>query len=309
MKKDSRILIIGIRNMDGIALLQYFQMYGFCNVSLEAPSDADLMNPVTTRQFFDTVRPEYVFVTHIKSGGIQANMRYPAELMQVNLMVQSHVIQAAYESGVKHLLYLGSSCAYPKECPQPITEDALLSGPLESTSEAYSIAKIAGIKLCQAYRRQYGVNYFSVIPATIYGPHDHFDLERSHVMSALIRKFHEAKLARTDTVTLWGSGQPRREFIYVDDLVDACLLLMEQNAPPDLINVGPGVDVAIKDLAELIREVVGFEGNIRFDTSKPDGTFQKLLDNRQITKLGWQAKTSLREGVERTYQWYQTNAS
>ena len=268
--------------------------------------------------FFESEQPQYVFMAAAKVGGIWANDRYPAEFIYQNLMIQSNVIHAAYRASVAKLLFLGSSCIYPRECPQPMKEEYLLSGELEATNEPYAIAKIAGVKMCQAYNRQYGTRFVSVMPTNLYGPGDNFDLQNSHVLPALIRKSHEAKMAdksrgarreRKNAVTVWGTGAPRREFLYVDDLAEACLFVMNHYEENEILNVGVGKDISIKELAELTNAVVGFEGDLVFDDSKPDGTPRKLLDVTRLKALGWQSRTSLRQGIEQTYRWFVENVA
>jgi GDP-L-fucose synthase len=265
--------------------------------------------------FFKSEKPEYVFLAAARVGGILANNTYPAEFIYENLMIQTNVIHAAYKAGVKKLLFLGSSCIYPRECPQPMKEDYLLSGKLEPTNEPYAVAKIAGIKMVESYNRQYGTNYVSVMPTNAYGPGDNFDLAACHVFPALIRKFHEGKesdksrvTSDKQVVTIWGSGKARREFLYVDDLADACLFIMLHYSGSEVLNIGVGKDISIGELANLIKEIVGFQGEVRYDASKPDGTPQKLLDVSKLRALGWQSKTSLREGINKTYRWYVQNA-
>lgn len=304
MEKRAKIFIVGDKDIAGAALIQHFKLNGFGNILSESTHGLDLIEQNSVYSFFKKEKPEYVFLTYVKSGGIVANMKYPAEFIYNNLQIQSNIIHYSYKFGVKKLLFMGSSCIYPRNCPQPMKEEYLLSGELEKTSEPYSIAKIAGIKMCQSYSQQYGVNYISVIPATIYGPKDDFDPENSHVISSLIRKFHEAKVNSEDKVVVWGTGRPRREFLYVDDMIDACIFLMNNYNPSEIINVGRGKDVSIKELALLIKDILGFKGEIIFDEIKPDGTPQKLLDNSKITKLAWEAKTSLGKGVALTYNWY-----
>lgn len=304
MEKGAKIFIVGDKSIIGAALLHYFKLEAFNYIFSESTYSVDLMDQNSVYSFLKKDKPEYVFLTYVKSGGIVANMEYPAEFIYNNLQIQSNIIHYSYEFGVKKLLFLGSSCIYPRGCLQPIKEDYLLSGELEKSSEPFAIAKIAGIKMCQSYSRQYGTNYISVIPATIYGPRDEFDLQESHVIPALIRRFHEAKINGEDKVIVWGTGRPRREFIYVDDVVSACIFLMDNYNLPETINVGGGNDLSIKELALLIKDIVGFKGEIIFDGTKPDGTPQKLLDNSKITKMGWEAKTSLKEGITLTYNWY-----
>jgi GDP-L-fucose synthase len=258
--------------------------------------------------WFSTNNIEHVYLAAAKVGGIHANSTYPAEFIATNLAIQQNVIHAAWEHGVQKLLFLGSSCIYPRDAAQPMREDALLSGPLEPTNEWYAIAKIAGIKMCQAYRQQYGFNAISLMPTNLYGPGDNFDLENSHVLPALIRKFHEAKEAGADAVEVWGTGTPQREFLHVDDLADACAFLMENYDSGEIVNVGWGKDISIGELAHLIAEVVGFEGELAFDSSKPDGTPRKLLDTSRLSSLGWSPSISLRDGIEETYRWYRSTA-
>jgi GDP-L-fucose synthase len=304
MEKDAKIFIAGDKSLEGGALIQYFRLHGFDNVLSESMVGLNLAEQDSVYSFFKKEKPEYLFLTHLKSGGIVANMKYPAEFIYTNLQIQNNIVHASYISGVKKLLFLGSSCVYPKNCLQPMKEKYLLTGELEKTNESYSIAKIVGIKMCQAYSQQYHVNYISVIPATIYGPEDDFDLEKSHVFSSLIRKFHKAKLNNEKSVIVWGTGRPRREFIYVDDIIDACIFLMDSYNSSEVINIGCGEDISIEELALLIKDTVGFKGEIIFDQSKPDGVVQKLLDNSKIRKLGWSPKITLEEGVTRTYNWY-----
>lgn len=303
MQKDSKIYIAGHSGLVGSAILRNLQAEGYHNLIFRTHSELDLCNQQAVRAFFEKERPEYVFLAAAKVGGILANNTYPADFIYNNLAIQISVIHNAYLYGVKKLLFLGSSCIYPKYAPQPMKEEYLLTGLLEPTNEPYAIAKIAGIKMCQAYHRQYGANFISVMPTNLYGPGDNFDLEASHVLSALIRKFHEAKLSG-QPVTIWGTGAPRREFLYVDDLAVACLFLMNSYDETDIINIGTGVDISIKELAGLISEVIGYKGEIVFDSTKPDGMPKKLLDVTRINSLGWKAETGLREGIEKTYKWY-----
>ena len=306
MEKDSRIYVAGHNGLVGSAIYRKLQQEGYANIICRTHKELDLCNQAAVEDFFKQERPEYVFLAAAKVGGIMANNTYPAEFIYINLAIEVNVIHCAYKYGVKKLLFLGSSCIYPKHSPQPIKEEYLLTGALEPTNEPYAIAKIAGIKMCQSYNRQYGTNFISTMPTNLYGPGDNFDLETSHVLPALIRKFHEAKLSGT-SVTLWGTGTPRREFLYVDDLADACLFLMDNYDGNEIINVGVGKDISIKELAELISDVVGYKGEIIYDTSKPDGMPVKRLDVSRINSLGWYAKTSLKEGIEKTYQWYLEN--
>ena len=308
MNNSSRIYIAGHRGLVGSAIVRRLEKDGYKNLLLRTSKELDLQDLQATYTFFEAERPEYVFLAAAKVGGILANDTYPADFISENLTIQQNVIQAAHKFGVTKLLFLGSSCIYPKMSPQPIKEEYLLTGPLEPTNEWYAIAKIAGIKLCQAYNKQYGTRFISAMPTNLYGPNDNFDLQSSHVLPAMIRKFHEAKIkeeaGEKASVVLWGSGTPRREFLHVDDLADACLHLMhhyEGNAP---INVGTGDDVTIRELAELIADVIGFKGEVQWDISKPDGTPRKLLDVSQINALMWTACTSLESGIRQTYKWY-----
>lgn len=307
MDKQSKILIVGHNDIIENALVAHFQQAGYKNIF---SSSALALNPTiqpSVYQFFQKRRPEYVFLASTKSGGIEANMKHSAEFIYHNLESQNNVVYAAHSFGVKKLLYFAGSCIYPKVCPQPIKEEYLLTAPLEPTSEAYSIAKIAGLKLCQHYRRQYQMNNIVAIPATIYGPGSDVDLETAHVIGALIGKFSRAVKENHKEVTVWGTGKPRREFLYVDDFVDACLFLMEHYEEESQIHIGCGTDVSIQELAEIISEIAGFKGNIVLDSTRPDGTMQKLMDNSRITKMGWKAKVGLKEGIRKTYQWYGRN--
>jgi GDP-L-fucose synthase len=349
MKKDSRIYIAGHRGLVGSAILRRLQTAGYTNYTLRPHRELDLEIQKDVWDFFEEERPEYVFLAAAKVGGILANNTYPADFIYNNLLIQVNVIKAAHAYGVKKLLFLGSSCIYPKFAPQPMKEEYLLTGPLEPTNEPYAVAKIAGIKLCQSYNRQYKTNFISVMPTNLYGPNDNFDLNSSHVLPAMIRKFHEAKVAMqqgekqvegeekvkggseknvsshtlpmpgSGSVVLWGTGSPYREFLHVDDLADACVFLMEQfdssSLPlpcdpcpvPGLINIGTGQDITIKELAEMIKGIVGFEGEIVWDSSKPDGTPRKLLDVSMLKALGWRPKITLEEGIKSTFEWYVEN--
>jgi GDP-L-fucose synthase len=304
MNKDSRIFVAGHRGLVGGALLRRLQADGYPNLLTRTSAELDLRNQAAVERFFEQERPDYVLLAAAKVGGIHANDTYPADFLRDNLQIQTNVIDAAYRRGTKKLLFLGSSCVYPKHAPQPMPEECLLTGPLEPTNEWYAIAKIAGIKLCQAYRRQYGFNAISVMPTNLYGPGDNFDLQNSHVLPALLRKFHEAKTAAAPEAVVWGSGTPRREFMHVDDLADACLFLMRTYDEEGLINVGWGEDLSIAELAELVARTVGFEGRRVFDSSKPDGTPRKLLDTRRLKALGWTPRISLSKGLADTYRWY-----
>jgi GDP-L-fucose synthase len=307
MNLQSRTYIAGHRGMVGSAIHRNLEARGYHNIITRTHSEFDLTNQQAVNNFFETQRPEYVFLAAAKVGGILANSTYPAEFIYENLMIEANVIHAAYTHSVKKLLFLGSSCIYPKLAPQPLKEEYLLTGELEVTNEAYAVAKIAGIRLCKHYNEQYGTNFISVMPTNLYGPNDNYDPETSHVMAALIRKFHEAKLNNAPQVVVWGTGTPRREFLHVDDMADACVYLMENYDAADIgefVNIGVGEDLTIRELAELIRDIVGYEGEIVYDTSKPDGTPRKLLDVTKLHKLGWQAKISLRDGIEQAYNWY-----
>lgn len=306
MHKDERIYVAGHRGLVGSALVRKLRAEGYSHLILKTRDELDLTDQRAVEEFFAKERPDYVFLAAAKVGGILANSTYPADFIRINLQIQTNVIDAAYRYGVKKLLFLGSSCIYPKYAPQPMKEEYLLTGPLEPTNEPYAIAKIAGIKMCQAYRRQYGFNAISLMPTNLYGPGDNFDPMTSHVIPALIRKFHEAK-EKGQPVTVWGTGTPRREFLHVDDLADAALFLMKVYEDEAIINVGTGEDISIKELAELIAEVVGFKGEILYDTSKPDGTPRKLLDVSRLFSMGWRPKISLREGIAATYQWFVTH--
>jgi len=307
MDKTDRIFVAGHRGMVGSALVRRLEAEAFSNVVTRERSQLDLTDESAVAKFFAEERPDIVIVAAAKVGGIKANNDYPVEFLVENLRIQSNVIRAAHENGVRKLLFLGSSCIYPKFAPQPIPETALLSGPLEQTNEAYAIAKIAGIKLCQAYCREYGKNFISVMPTNLYGPNDNFDLETSHVLAALLRKAHEAKTRNDRNLVVWGTGKPRREFLHVDDLASACLLLLEKYDSPEIINVGCGEDISIRELAELICDVVGFDGELAWDTTKPDGTLRKLLDVTKIRALDWKPVITLRDGINQTYDWFVAN--
>lgn len=307
MDKTSRIYVAGHRGLVGSAICRRLQSEKYTNLIAKARQELDLLNQSAVDRFFAAEKPEHVFLAAAKVGGILANSTQPAEFIYENLLVQTNVIDAAYRHGAKKLLFLGSSCIYPKFAPQPIREDALLTSPLEPTNEAYAIAKIAGLKMAEAYRKQYGFDAISLMPTNLYGPHDNFDPESSHVVPALIRRFHEAAQRNSPEVTLWGTGTVRREFLHVDDLADACVFLMQNYDQPEIINVGTGEDVTIRELAELIAEITGFRGRIVQDTSKPDGTPRKLLDVSRLNALGWRARISLREGLEQTYRWFTTH--
>lgn len=304
MKAQSRIYVAGHRGLVGSAIVRRLEADGHENILTRARAEVDLTDARQVEAFFERERPEYVFLAAARVGGILANKTYPVEFLRDNLRIEMNVIEAAYRYGTKKLMFLGSSCIYPKYAPQPMKEEHLLSGELEPTNEPYAIAKIAGIKLCQAYNCQYGTDFVSLMPTNLFGPGDNFDPETSHVLPALIRKFHEAKEHEEPTVTVWGTGEPRREFLHVDDLAEACSYLMNSPSTDEIVNVGVGKDISIKELADLVKEVVGYEGRIVYDTSMPDGTPRKLLDVSRLRRLGWQAKTPLREGIEQTYAWF-----
>jgi GDP-L-fucose synthase len=304
----SSIYIAGHRGLVGSALVRYLESRGQPNIVVRSRHELDLRDTNAVREFLLSARPEAVVMAAAKVGGIQANNNLPVEFLLENLQIQNNIISASFEAGVKKFLFLGSSCIYPKLAPQPIHEESLLSGPLEPTNKPYAIAKIAGIELCQAYCREYGANFISAMPTNLYGPGDNFDLDSSHVLPALIRKAHEAKINNRPAFSVWGSGSPRREFLYVDDLADALVFLLEKYDSPEVINVGCGEDVTIRELAGIVSDVVGFKGELIFDPSKPDGTPRKLLDTTRLQKLGWTPRVSLRDGIEQTYQWYLRSA-
>ena len=299
----SRVFVAGHTGLVGSAICRRLAADGV-DPLVASRSELDLINQAAVDAWFGENDVEQVYLAAAKVGGIHANDTYPAEFLRDNLAIQTNLIHAAWKNGVKKLLFLGSSCIYPKHTPQPMPEDSLLTGPLETTNEWYAVAKIAGIKMCQAYRKQYGFDAISLMPTNLYGPGDNFDLENSHVLPALIRKFHEAKEAKAPTVTVWGTGSPRREFLHVDDLANACVFLMENYSSPEIVNVGWGKDISIAELAAMIRTVVGFEGDLEFDASKPDGTIRKLLDTSRLKNLGWQPTVSLEKGIADTYKWY-----
>ncbi len=307
MNKDSKIYVAGHRGLVGSAIVRRLRDDGYTNLILKTSQEVDLRRQQAVEDLFAAERPEYVFIAAAKVGGINANNTYRAEFLYDNLMIESNIIHSAYLSGVEKLLFLGSSCIYPKLCPQPMQEEHLLTGYLEPTNEPYAIAKIAGLKLCENYCRQYGVNFISAMPTNLYGLNDNFDLANSHVLPALLRKTHEAKINNAEAVEIWGTGSPLREFLYVDDLADALVFLMDHYDDIQFVNVGTGEEVSIKDLALLIKAVVGYEGELKFDSSKPDGTPRKLLDTSKINAAGWQPKTSLKKGLELTYQWFVEN--
>ena len=307
MLKDAKIYVAGSNGMVGSAIVRALKAKGYINIVVKSSKELDLKNQQAVHDFFNQEQPEYVFLAAAKVGGIHANNSYPATFIYDNLMIQSNVIQAAYDFNVKKLLFLGSSCIYPKFAPQPIKEEYLLTGSLEPTNEAYAIAKIAGLKMCQFYKQQYGCNFISAMPTNLFGVNDNFNLENSHVLPALLRKFIEAKQNNKQEVTIWGSGTPKREFLFVDDLAEACLFLMENYNGIETVNIGTGEDVSIKELAETIMKIVGFEGSLIFDASKPDGAPRKLLDVSKINNLGWKHQTSLENGIQKTLNWIQKN--
>ena len=307
MDKSDKIFVAGHRGMVGSALVRRLEAEAFSNIVTRERAQLDLTDESAVAKIFKEEHPEIVIVAAAKVGGIKANNDYPVEFLVENLRIQNNVISSAYDNGVHKLLFLGSSCIYPEFAPQPIPESALLTGQLEPTNEAYAIAKIAGVKLCQAYAREYGANFISAMPANLYGPNDNFDLETSHVLAALLRKAHEAKLRNDRKLIVWGSGKPRREFLHVDDLAAACLLLLEKYDSPEIINVGCGEDISIRELAELVCDVVGFGGELAWDATKPDGTPRKLLDISKIRALDWKPAIPLREGIQRTYDWFLKN--
>jgi len=307
MQKSDKIFVAGHRGLVGSAIIRRVESEGFDNLSKRDRSELDLADEEAVQHFFAQEKPGVVIFAAARVGGIKANNDFPVEFLLDNLRIQNNLIHAAHQAGVRKLLFLGSSCIYPKFAPQPIPETALLSGPLEPTNEAYAIAKIAGIKLCQAYSREYGANFISAMPTNLYGPNDNFDLETSHVLAALLRKAHEAKTRKARELIVWGSGKPRREFLHVDDLASACLFLLEKYDSPEIINVGCGADISIRELAELICDVVGFDGELTWDTTKPDGTPRKLLDITKLRDLGWRPTIPLRDGVAQTYDWFLAN--
>lgn len=318
MNKDAKIFVAGHRGLAGSAIVRELKAQGYCNLLLKNRDECDLTDRQAVKTLFEKEKPDYVFLAAAKVGGILANSTYPADFIRENLLIQNNVIEAAYHSKVKRLLFLGSSCIYPKNCPQPIKEEYLLTGELEATNRPYAIAKIAGIEMCWAYNRQYGTQYIAAMPTNLYGPNDNFDLQTSHVLPALIRKIHEAKVTGAKSITAWGTGMPRREFLYVDDLANACVFLMNlpnaqyqtllhEDKPP-IINVGCGEDISIKELVELIKEVIGYQGKVIWDTSKPDGTMRKVLEIGQLPNLGWQPKVALKSGIAQAYQAFLTKA-
>ena len=307
MELNSKIFVAGHNGMVGSAIVRRLKELGYTNIITKGKKELDLSNQFQVSQFFHFERPEYVFLSAAKVGGIKANKDFKADFIYQNIMIQSNIINSSHQSGVKKLLFLGSSCIYPKMSNQPIKEEYLLSGYLEPTNDAYAVAKISGIKMCQSYNEQYGDNFISVMPTNLYGPNDNYDLNNSHVLPAMIRKFHESKLEDKDKVEIWGTGTPMREFLYVDDLADACIYLMLNYNNSEIVNIGTGKDITIKELAYLVKEVVDYQGDIYFNTDMPDGTPRKLLDVSRLKDLGWSYKTSLKEGIEKTYLDYVNN--
>ena len=307
MKKDSKIFVAGHRGLAGSSIVRELERNGYTSIVVRTHQELELMDPAAVRDFFEAEKPEYVFLAAARVGGILANKTFPADFIRENITVQTNVLHEAHKNAVKKLLFLGSSCIYPKFAPQPLKEEYLMTGPLEETNSAYAIAKIVGIEMCQAYHRQYGANFISVMPTNLYGPNDNFSPERSHVLPALIRRFHEAKEQKAPEVQVWGTGAARREFMHADDLASACVYLMETYDDPSIINIGTGDDVTIKTLAEMVQKAVGYTGKIMWDTTKPDGTPQKLLDVSKIHALGWHHKIELPEGLASTYKWFVEN--
>lgn len=307
MNKDSKIYVAGHHGLVGSNIMKRLQEKGYTNVIGRTRQELDLTNQEAVNSFFEIEKPEYVVLAAAKVGGILANNTYPADFIMKNLQIQVNVIDAAYRSGVKKLLFLGSSCIYPRMCPQPIKEEYLLTGELEKTNEAYALAKISGLKMCYYYKKQYGADFISVMPTNLYGPGDNFGLTNSHVLPALMRKMHEAKMANAETVEIWGTGKALREFLYIEDMADGCIFLLENYDGADFVNLGTGKELTIRELAELIKKVVGFKGELQFNIDKPDGTPRKLLDVSKMESLGWKYKVELEDGVHRTYQWFLEN--
>jgi GDP-L-fucose synthase len=307
MNKNSKIYIAGHTGLVGSAILRYLERLGYSNIITVSHADLNLTDAQKTMEFFQEEKPEYVFCAAAKVGGLQVNDAFMADFAMENLKITVNVIESAYKNSVKKLLYLGSSCIYPRECPQPIKEEYLLTAPLEPTNEGYALAKIIGVKLCDYYKKQYGADFISCMPANLYGPHDCYDESKNHVVPALIRRFHNAKLKNLPSVEIWGSGKARREFMYIDDAAEACVFLMDNYNGPGIINVGNGNDTSIGDLAQIISDVIGYKGKIEFDLSKPDGMPRRYLDSSRILNMGWKAQTPLRQGLEKAYQWYLDN--
>lgn len=307
MDKDAKIYVAGHKGLVGSAIIRKLDSLGYKNILTATSNELDLVNQHQTNHFCQDQKPDYAFIAAAKVGGIYANDNYPADFIYKNLMIECNLIHSLHKVGVKKALFLGSTCIYPKLADQPLKEECLLSGPLEETNQWYAVAKISGIKLCQAYRKQHNADFISAMPTNLYGPGDNFDLETSHVLPALIRKFHEAKNNNIPVVSLWGSGAPKREFCYVDDCADACVFLMQNYSDGEIVNIGVGEDLSISELANMVKEVVGFSGGVEYDASKPDGTPRKLVDVSKLNAMGWSAKISLQNGVERTYQWFLEN--
>jgi GDP-L-fucose synthase len=304
MDSSDKIFVAGHRGLVGSAIVRALEAQGYRNLVLRTHKELDLEDQASVRRLFDTERPTHVLMAAARVGGILANDSYRAEFIYNNLVIQCNVIDAAWRSGVRRLLFLGSSCIYPRDCPQPMKEEYLLTGPLEHTNEPYAVAKIAGVKMCEAYNSQYGTSFVSVMPTNLYGPNDNFDLASSHVLPALLRKVHEAKMSGAKKFTVWGSGTPKREFLHVDDMALACIHVLKREDFTDMVNIGSGEEISIRQLAELISDVVGFSGSLEFDTSKPDGTPRKLLDIQRLRAMGWRPAISLHEGIRRTYEWF-----
>jgi GDP-L-fucose synthase len=307
MNTNSKIYVAGHRGLVGSAIVRNLKEKGYENIICKTHDELDLLNQADVREFFQREQPEYVFLAAAKVGGIYANNTYPADFIYENLTIQNNVIKSSHDYKVKKLLFLGSSCIYPKMCPQPMKEDYLLSGYLEQTNEAYALAKISGLKMCEFYKKQYNDNFISCMPTNLYGPNDNFHIENSHVMPALIRKFHDAKIQNEEFVEIWGTGTPLREFLYVEDMSDACVFLMENYEGMQHVNIGTGKEVSIKELALIIKEVIGYKGQLKFNTDKPDGTPRKLLDVCKLENMGWKYKVELKEGIEKSYNWYINN--
>lgn len=307
MEKQSKIYVAGHRGLVGSAIVRNLKKKGYTNIIGKTHSELDLTSQADVEKFFSQEKPEYVFLAAAKVGGIGANSEFPADFIMENEIIQCNIIKFAHENDVKKLMFLGSSCIYPKLCPQPIKEESLLTGPLEPTNEAYALAKISGLKMCQYFNKQYGTKYISVMPTNLYGPNDNYDLKNSHVMPALIRKFHEAKVNNKPYVEIWGTGKPLREFLHVDDMADACVFLMETYEGNDFFNVGTGKELTIGELAEIIKGVVGFKGELKFNSSKPDGTPRKLLDVSRLEEAGWKDSIDLTDGIKASYEWYKSN--
>ena len=305
INKNAKIYVAGHRGLVGSAIIRILEQNGYTNIIVRTHKELDLTNREATDTFFESEKPEYVYLAAAMVGGIHANNTYPADFIWSNLQIQCNVLDSAQKHGAKKLLFLGSSCIYPKYAPQPMNEDQLLAGKLEPTNEPYAVAKIAGIIMCQSYNRQYGTNFISVMPTNLYGPRDNYHPENSHVLPALIRRFHEAKVAKAPEVVVWGTGKPQREFLYSDDLADACVFLMENYSGNEIVNIGSGIEVTIEELARTIADVVGYEGTVRFDPTKPDGTPRKLMDSGKLHAMGWTHKVSLREGLTRAYEAFQ----